>query len=118
MQHNKTSATAAEIVIIYVVQQVRLSYNQIILIITAFEKITWPMFILLTEGDDEMAIGWNLSGDMEFELRRHVHLLPYSDHSKELYGEMNSLWLNWRKHCFTWRSGGQFRVSLYLAIAP
>ena len=36
MQHNKTSATAAEIVIIYIVQQVRLSYNQIIVLESIF----------------------------------------------------------------------------------
>ena len=68
----------------------------------------------LTDSDDAMVFGWDSYADVVFEMRSSKTVLPHSNHSKKLYGELNNFWMDWRKHCFTWTNRGNFTVSSFV----
>ena len=68
----------------------------------------------LTETGNEMVIGWDSNSELGLELPYSTTILPYSNQSKEMYGEMNNFWMDWRKHCFTWADERNFTVSFFV----
>ena len=76
-------------------------------------KLSAPL-CFLTETGNEMVIGWDSNSELGLELPYSTTILPYSNQSKEMYGEMNNFWMDWRKHCFTWADERNFTVSFFV----
>lgn len=61
--------------------------------------------ILLAAESNEFLIGWTTTGALSLYVHRvfaELLLIPHA--------EMDSYWIGWHKHCFTWKIFGKVRV--------
>ena len=61
-----------------------------------------------TDQPNEFLIGWKDTGTIAVAVQSHsidVHLNPGYN--------MEDLWTNWRKHCFTWKAHRKFKVGVF-----
>lgn len=66
------------------------------------------MYVLASE-DNEFLLYWDPGRDLSIYLRGDKSSLD--DISP---GDLDAYWVNWHKHCFTWKSIGQFVVSIHI----
>ena len=65
----------------------------------------------LTGQDNEFMIGWRSAGIIAVGVQSHftnVFLNPAYN--------METLWTNWHRHCFSWKASGKFKVMVFVKI--
>ena len=62
--------------------------------------------IALSSQSNEFLIGWNIDSVLEFWVDNVQKLVPLSSSF-----DMNDLVHGWHKHCFTYKTGGSFKVN-------
>ena len=60
---------------------------------------------------NEFLIGWREAGIIAVEVQTHItnaNLNPGYN--------MEALWTNWHRHCFTWKASEKFKVCLFIEM--
>ena len=62
-------------------------------------------FSFFTDEDNEFLIGWEEAGIIALVIGSY-----YINAEVKPGYNMEALWTNWHKHCFTWKASGKFKV--------
>ena len=66
------------------------------------------MVFFVTGEDNELLIGWEKAGIIAVVIESRY----FNAELKPGYN-MEDLWTNWHRHCFTWKAAGSFKVSVF-----
>ena len=66
------------------------------------------IFMVSAEHDNEFLIGWRDAGIIAVRVQSHVTNVPLNAGYN-----VEDLWTNWHKHCFTWKASGSFKVRVF-----